>query len=203
MGGWGWGRGSTPPPRTPTSEERLMPDTASPRAQVAALRAAAQAEAMALAADARTLDATAGTPPPGAPAGPCARSSPTSLRAWIVLANRCRAASPAGRSSLPWPSAMRAAPRSRPCPTPSWPTAWSATPRPSTSGWRRLPTTISPGQHPHGRRRHARLAGCLPAPSTEPALHRWDVAIMRDPAATIDPHAAALLSDYVLAGAFG
>ena len=35
----------------------------------------------------------------------------------------------------------------------------------------------------------------------EPALHRWDVRIMRDPAATVEPHAAALLSDYVLAGA--
>ncbi|HLH25931.1 MAG TPA: maleylpyruvate isomerase family mycothiol-dependent enzyme [Chloroflexota bacterium] len=35
----------------------------------------------------------------------------------------------------------------------------------------------------------------------EPALHRWDVRIVRDPAATVEPHAAALLSDYVLAGA--
>ncbi|HEY7062627.1 MAG TPA: maleylpyruvate isomerase family mycothiol-dependent enzyme [Chloroflexota bacterium] len=35
----------------------------------------------------------------------------------------------------------------------------------------------------------------------EPALHRWDVRVEQDPAATVDPHAAALLSDYVLTGA--
>jgi uncharacterized protein (TIGR03083 family) len=178
-----------------------MAQTESPRAQVAALRAAAQAEAAALATDARTLDAAGWDAPTWCP-GWTVREIVAHLAEGM---DRFGQQVQGGLSGQPveFTMAERDARRAEVKALPDAELA-DRLERNTAAFYERLAPLSDDDL---ARPSIPMAAGITPVLQVaylrlhEPALHRWDVAIVRDPAAAIEPHAAALLSDYVLAGA--
>jgi uncharacterized protein (TIGR03083 family) len=178
-----------------------MADTASPRAQVAALRQAAQSEVAALAAYARTLDAAGWDAPTWCP-GWTVREIVAHLAEGM---DRFGQQVQGGLSGQPVEFSMteRDARRAQVKALPDAELI-DRLERNTAAFYDRLAPLSDDDL---ARPSVPMAAGITPVLQVaylrlhEPALHRWDVRIMRDPAATVEPHAAALLSDYVLAGA--
>jgi uncharacterized protein (TIGR03083 family) len=178
-----------------------MAETASPRAQVAALRTAAQGEAAALAGYARTLDAAGW-------------DAPTWCPGWSVREIVAHLAEGMDRFGQQVQGALDGQPvefsmaerDARRAQVKALPDAelvdrlerntaafYDRLEPLSDDDLSRAIVPMAAGLTPILQVAYLRLH--------EPALHRWDVRIERDPAATVEPHAAALLGDYVLAGA--
>lgn len=178
-----------------------MAGTDAPRAQVAALREAAQREVAALASDARTLDAAGW-------------AAPTWCPGWDVREIVAHLAEGMDRFGQQVDGALRGQPvefsmaerDARRAQVKALPDAeLIARLEQNTAAFYDRLAPLSDDEL--ARPIVPMAAGLTPILQVaylrlhEPALHRWDVRIMRDAAATVEPHAAALLSDYVLAGA--